>query len=141
MARTVSKTEACVGYGIILLLVIIASVIYLQQSRFNLAILTPGVLQAERTPQTSFRTGPLPDLVQYAPMGLVSLSPAETFAPDNLSDKINGKAELYLPAGFVRLSAQRFAGNRRTRALDGDICLRHGVHQRFFCGLQSPETL
>ena len=36
------------------------------------------------------------------------LTPAETFDAQNLSDKINGKAELYLSAGFVGLNSQRF---------------------------------
>ncbi|MGB5424033.1 MAG: DUF6599 family protein, partial [Desulfobacterales bacterium] len=33
----------------------------------------------------------------------------ETFGPDTLSDKIDGKAELYLSAGFKRLQCQRFS--------------------------------
>jgi hypothetical protein len=41
--------------------------------------------------------------------GLEALSPAENYSPQNLSDKINGKAELYLAAGFRRLHSQRFA--------------------------------
>ena len=40
--------------------------------------------------------------------GLKALSPAENYRPDNLSDKINGKAELYLAAGFRRMQSQRF---------------------------------
>jgi len=37
------------------------------------------------------------------------LTAPEQFTPETLSEKINGKAELYLPAGFVGLSCQRFA--------------------------------
>jgi hypothetical protein len=36
------------------------------------------------------------------------MNPLEWFGPDNLSDKINGKAELYLSAGFLALQCQRF---------------------------------
>jgi hypothetical protein len=43
-----------------------------------------------------------------SPPGQSPLSPAETFDAATLSDKINGKAELYLSAGFVRLHSQRF---------------------------------
>ena len=39
--------------------------------------------------------------------GQSPLGPPETFEPTTLSDKINGKAELYLSAGFVRLHSQR----------------------------------
>jgi hypothetical protein len=103
MARTVSKTETYIGYGILLLLVIIAGAIFLQQSRFSSAILKPDAFQRENLTQ---------ELIAYAPKGLVSLSPTETFGPENLSDKIDGKAELYLSAGFVNLAAQRFAAEQ-----------------------------
>jgi hypothetical protein len=39
---------------------------------------------------------------------MVPLTAPETFNAQNLSDKINGKAELYLSAGFVGLNSQRF---------------------------------
>jgi hypothetical protein len=42
------------------------------------------------------------------PPGQLPLGPPETFDAATLSDKINGKAELYLSAGFVRLQSQRF---------------------------------
>jgi len=42
------------------------------------------------------------------PSGQSPLTPLETFDAATLSDKINGKAELYLSAGFIRLHSQRF---------------------------------
>jgi hypothetical protein len=42
------------------------------------------------------------------PQGLEPLTAPETFAAESLSDKIDGKAELYLSAGFIRLLCQRF---------------------------------
>jgi hypothetical protein len=42
------------------------------------------------------------------PSGQSPLTPLETFDAATLSDKINGKAELYLSAGFIRLQSQRF---------------------------------
>jgi hypothetical protein len=42
------------------------------------------------------------------PDGLVPLSPPEKYHAENLSDKINGKADLYLSAGFKRLESRRF---------------------------------
>ena len=41
--------------------------------------------------------------------GLSPLAAAEHFDAETLSDKINGKAELYLAAGFRRLACRRFA--------------------------------
>jgi hypothetical protein len=47
--------------------------------------------------------------------GVVPLAPEERYGPDTLSDKIDGKAELYLSAGFHGLASRRFslAGDRR----------------------------
>jgi hypothetical protein len=45
------------------------------------------------------------------PAGQAPLSALETFDAASLSDKIDGKAELYLTAGFIRLDSQRFADN------------------------------
>ncbi len=42
------------------------------------------------------------------PDGLTPLSPPENYNSENLSDKINGKADLYLGAGFKSLEASRW---------------------------------
>ena len=109
MTRTVSKTESFVGYAVILFLVIITGGIFFKQSRFDPSVLKPSALQQE-LPNKSLSVLSTPqDLLEYAPPKLTPLSPAESFGPENLSDKINGKAELYLSAGFVSLVCQRFA--------------------------------
>ena len=109
MARTVSKTETWVGYAILLVLAVIAGGIFLKQSRYEQSILKPGALQTESPSQASPLTSSPRNLIQFAPDGLTPLTPPEVFGPENLSDKINGKAELYLSAGFVNLASQRFA--------------------------------
>ncbi|MCK5196623.1 MAG: hypothetical protein KAQ71_22615, partial [Desulfobulbaceae bacterium] len=43
------------------------------------------------------------------PQSLKPLNSPEVFGPDNLYEKINGQAELYLSAGFVHLKSQWFA--------------------------------
>jgi len=88
---------------------IITGGIFLEQSRFDQSVLKPGTLQQELSTQPPSPFTPPQDLRQYAPQNLTSLSPAESFGPENLSDKINGKAELYLSAEFVSLVSQRFA--------------------------------
>jgi hypothetical protein len=42
------------------------------------------------------------------PAGFKELSAVETYDPENLYEKINGKAPLYIESGFVKLSTQRF---------------------------------
>ena len=43
------------------------------------------------------------------PDQLAGMTPVESFDAQNLSDKINGKAELYLSSGFKGLESQRFS--------------------------------
>jgi hypothetical protein len=47
-------------------------------------------------------------LAAFLPPELVIMSPPESFDAATLSDKINGKADLYLSAGFQHLDCQRF---------------------------------
>jgi hypothetical protein len=49
-----------------------------------------------------------PDLVSLAPAGFETLSKIELYVPDNLYEKINGKAPLYIDSGFEKLFTQRF---------------------------------
>jgi hypothetical protein len=48
-----------------------------------------------------------PDLLSPWPSGITRMSPAEAFSPESLSDKIDGKAEVYLAAGVAGLRCQR----------------------------------
>jgi hypothetical protein len=110
MGRTPGKTETTVGYAILLVLAVIAGGVFFAQSRYNAAVLPPGPRQAESSSPAAASGGASGvSLSAIAPEGLVALSGPETFGPDTLSEKIDGKAELYLSAGFVRLVSQRFA--------------------------------
>jgi hypothetical protein len=42
------------------------------------------------------------------PSGFKKLSEAETYVPENLYEKIDGKAPLYIESGFIKLFTQRF---------------------------------
>lgn len=92
-----------------------------------LALAAIWVWQAHLTPNPALRSIPAPQAGQLAapsptsstpapaagltallPPELAPLSPAESFNDQTVADKINGKAELYLSAGFKSLEAQRF---------------------------------
>jgi len=49
-----------------------------------------------------------PVLVSLKPRGFDSLSETEVYESENLYEKINGKAPLYIDSGFVKLFTQRF---------------------------------
>jgi hypothetical protein len=113
MARrkaTVGAAQKLTGYAILTVLGLIACWLLIQQSRFN-----PAVIVAMRAPQLQGRPqavigGASAATAALLPevSGFTALAPTESFGPDNLSDKIDGKAELYLPAGFKEMSCRRF---------------------------------
>ncbi len=71
----------------------------IRQARFDPAV-TVAAVAAPAAPA-------LAGLVEPWPAGLSPMSAAEAFAPGTLSDKIDGKADLYLSAGFVSMRSQR----------------------------------
>jgi len=90
------------------MLVVIAAGLVMTQSRPNPAILSKDDIwpSSDRQKQPSAPSA----LAAFSPLplGLTPLTAPEEFEAGNLSDKIDGKAELYLSAGFSRLLSQRF---------------------------------
>jgi hypothetical protein len=112
MARRKAKAgpaQRLASYGILALLCLITAWLLFQQSRFNPAV--SAALRAPLLPGLT-PTGARPPAATAAffpeVQGFTPLAPVESFGPDNLSDKIDGKAELYLPAGFKEMSCRRF---------------------------------
>ena len=113
MARRKAKVGAAqklTGYGILAVLGLITVGLLIQQSRFN-----PAVIVAMRAPELKGRpqAGSAPALAATAALipevaGFTPLVPTQSYGPDNLSDKIDGKAELYLSAGFKEMSCRSF---------------------------------
>lgn len=101
--HTATRMERLVGFGVLMALAAIALGIYSVQFRFNPAVNAGEALSESVAATESF------SLADLAPAEIQPFSPPERFDPDTLSDKINGKAELYFSAGFRSLTAQRFA--------------------------------
>jgi hypothetical protein len=100
-----SRRQTVLGLAVFAVLAAVVLGVYSAQFRFNPAVLNflQGAPAAGAKAAASAQ--PLLDL----PEGLSALSPAERFDRATLSDKIDGKAELYLSAGFIRLDCQRIA--------------------------------
>ena len=92
-----------IGVVILIVLACIAAAIFMRQYRFN-----PAVMVAERLGLQAREVDPREQILIEPGPSMAFLSPMETFNNANLSDKINGKAELYLTAGFRELRSQRF---------------------------------
>ncbi len=114
----VGLNERLAGYGILAVLGLITVWLLIQQSQFNPAVTVAlrGVELQGRSPAVS-GTAPaataslIPKVPGFTPKG-----PAQSFGPENLSDKINGKAELYLAAGFIEMSARSFTLDKAGQA-------------------------
>lgn len=93
---------------ILVALVLIAGGLIIKQARFDEKFFTvaqPNLAPSDTAPVKNVHAM---DLASYLPTGMVPMSPPEFFGPENLSEKINGKAELYLSSGFLGLTCQRF---------------------------------
>lgn len=104
--KTASK-QTLLSLMILGILAIISGSVFLVQFDYNPAIqqMAPVLAAADNlsAAPVSSKRSLIPLLPDQSP-----LSPPEIFDATTLSDKINGKAELYLSAGFAQLSSQRF---------------------------------
>jgi hypothetical protein len=97
--------ETYVGAAILLLLALIATLIFIQQFQYDKPDFTSNGNLSETSglPSSEIKTEPALSFKNMEP-----LSSPETFNETNLSEKIDGKAELYLSAGFKSLICQRY---------------------------------
>lgn len=102
-----SSQERRLSFFLLGVLIMIAAVMLWLQARYDP---TSWRLQAKPAngPGVAPSTNAFPAMRDDAAPGLEALSAAEDYRPENLSDKINGKAELYLAAGFRCMQSQRF---------------------------------
>jgi Family of unknown function (DUF6599) len=113
MARRQTKVgpkQKVVGYSILATLGLITIWLLVQQSHFNPAVtvaLRGAKAQGRPQPGSGQAPAAAAALIPEVP-GFTPLAPAQSFGPDNLSDKIDGKAELYLSAGFKEMSCRSF---------------------------------
>ena len=112
------------------ILAIISGSVFLAQFNYNPAVqqMAP-ILAAGEKGLTAAPANAEQSLI-FSPPGQAPLSPPETFDAATLSDKINGKAELYLSAGFVRLHSQRFKDEAA-----GDVWMEVFVYD-----MQTPQN-
>jgi hypothetical protein len=104
--------ESIISISILFLLFIILLLIFLKQTHFDEKYFEASVLQAG---QDAAKTRSAPQGVETleinvaAPEGYSPMSEQENFDQITLSDKIDGKADGYLQAGFLGLATRRFS--------------------------------
>jgi len=71
-------------------------------------------------------------LGEFIPEGFAPFGAPERFGPETLFEKIDGRAELYLPAGFEQLTCQRFAATGKRDPWAGAFVYRMDSHEAAF---------
>ncbi len=136
MARRKVKlgsAQRLTSYAILVLLGLITVGMLVRQARFNPAVNAAlraplkGRPAAMGSPAAAATVALLPEVKGFTP-----LAPIENFGPDNLSDKIDGKAELYLPAGFKDMSCRKFGVDAAGKALVEVFIYDMGLPQNAF---------
>lgn len=103
---TRSSRQTIVALSIMVCLAAIAAGLYSAQFRFNPAVVNFLEGPAASLKSANAKTAAASPLFPW-PEDIAALTPAEHFESGTLSEKINGKAELYLSAGFRHLDCQR----------------------------------
>ncbi|EFK07193.1 conserved hypothetical protein [delta proteobacterium NaphS2] len=107
----VRSRQTVLSLIILCALMVIGAGIFLTQSHYNPALLQKNAfVSGPKEAPSGLAAG---KFFKPLPQGIKPLTPAETFDRRNLSDKIDGKAELYLSAGFKGLVSQRFKDENR----------------------------
>ena len=101
--------ESVIGVCLLAALLLIAVGVFLKQSNVDMSRfgidssvvgLSSQVSEVDRQEKVSFAS--------LVPQGFKTLSEMTVYVPENLYEKINGKAPLYIESGFVKLSTVRF---------------------------------
>ena len=106
--RKFSRQQTSFSLAVLFILLVIGTGIFLAQFNYNPAVLQKDLFLPPTAKDADPALTALTESIIPLPPGLVPLTLPESFDAQNLSDKINGKAELYLSAGFNSLNSQRY---------------------------------
>ena len=103
-----SRQQTSSSLAVLFILLVIGTGIFLAQFNYNPSILQEDLFSPPTATDKDSSLTTLTESIIPLPPSMVPLTLAESFDAQNLSDKINGKAELYLSAGFISLNSQRY---------------------------------
>jgi len=104
-----SRQESAISWTIMGVLALITLGVFVEQFDYDPGLFVSAVEQSPVSSELTSHSPPGSDFEAFLSTEMDVLSPIEFFDAETLSEKINGKAELYLGAGFVGLRTQRFA--------------------------------
>lgn len=105
------RAETRLSIALLAILILVGAGVYQRQFELNPAV----VAVRPESHQKHLSTDSKQDaLIDTAGSEIAPFSPRERFGPDDLYEKINGRADLYLASGFVSLQSQRFTYTKNT---------------------------
>jgi hypothetical protein len=108
-SRRAKRLESAISIFLLAILFLIGLAVFVKQFDFDMSRFGMGAAAMSLHAQGSKTgTGEKPPFDFPAPSGFKKLSEAEIYVPENLYEKIDGKAPLYIESGFVKLFTQRF---------------------------------
>ena len=99
--------ESIISILLLAAVLLIAAGVFVKQSRYDPARFNLDLAAAASDSEESAASAT--NLALLLPRGFVTMTKIESYGPDTLYEKIDGKAGLYLDCGFKRLTCQRFA--------------------------------
>ncbi len=102
------RLEAAISPCLLAVLLLIAIGVFIKQSDFEMARFGINIVTAEPFEESEESKDDQTALSSLVPTGFEALSKTGVYNPDNLYEKINGKAPLYTDSGFEKLYTQRF---------------------------------
>jgi len=107
--RRVKRFESGVSVCILGILFLIGVGIFIKQSNYDLSRFGMGAAAVPKIETRQSKNDSGFDLSSLVPAGFETLAKAEVYNSENLYEKINGKAPLYIESSFEKLFTQRFA--------------------------------
>lgn len=109
--------ERFAGVTVLGVLAALSVWLFMQQARFNPAVIVAmnhpkgaaGLVSGQQSDTATLTASYLAELDKALGDAVAPLSPVESYDAQTLSDKIDGKAELYLASGFQEMSNRAFA--------------------------------
>jgi hypothetical protein len=105
--------ESVISYVLLGAIALLGGVLILNQNHFDIQ----QYGQANLSTVQAGTSQEAAELAEFVPEGITQLGEPEVYTEENLYEKINGKAPMYIETGFVKLTSQLFALEENTEEI------------------------
>lgn len=109
-----ASKESAISYILLGVLALVGGVLILNQGHFDIQRYGQA---GQITAEAGTGSEQAAELDKLMPSGITQIAEPEVYTEDNLYEKINGKAPMYIDTGFVQLTSQMFAPEENTEEI------------------------